>query len=78
MAGMRLPCGGFEDQSFAIQKWKYTDKRHKWKGKVQKNIQFLFWTKERFLLQGIRPCFLHGRALGLFWTNQGTHVFCTL
>ena len=42
MTDLRLPCGGFQDQSFAFQGLKYTDKRHKWKGKVQKNNQLPF------------------------------------
>ena len=42
MAGARSSCGGFQDQSFAFQDWKYADKRHKWKEKVQWNAQFPF------------------------------------
>ena len=40
MAGALSSCGGFQDSSFAFQDWKYADKRHKWKEKIQKNAQF--------------------------------------
>ena len=47
MAGSRSWCGGFRDKSFAFQDWKYADKRHKWKEKVQKNAQFPFVDKRK-------------------------------
>ena len=34
MASARSSCGGFQDQSFAFQDWKYDDKRHKLTEKV--------------------------------------------
>ena len=43
MAGARSSCGGFQDQSFAFQDWKYADKIHKSKEQVQKNALFPFW-----------------------------------
>ena len=75
MAGVNLPWGGFQDQSFAFQGWKYTDKRQKWKGKVQKNAQVPCCGQTKVIrceivLQGIQGCFLHCGALGLFWINQ--------
>ena len=47
MAGARSSCGGFQDQSFAFQDWTYTDKRHKWKKKPQKNAQFPFCGRKK-------------------------------
>ena len=32
----------FSRPKCCIQSWKYTDKRHKWKGKVQKNARLIF------------------------------------
>ena len=59
--------------SAAQPHWK--EKRHKWKGKVQKSTQFCFCGqtkafRKEIVLRGIPPCFLHGGALGLFWTKR--------
>ena len=64
MAGARLWCGGFQDKSFAFQDWKYAEKRHKRKEKVQKNAQFPFCGQTKtfhheIVFRGIHPCFLH-------------------
>ena len=61
MAGARSLCGGFQDKSFAFQDWKYADKRHKWKEKVQKNAQFPFCGQTKafryeIVFRGIQPC----------------------
>ena len=61
MAGACLSCGGFQDLSFAFQDWKYTDKRHKWKEKVQKNAQFPFCGQTKafryeIVFRGIQAC----------------------
>ena len=42
---------------FCFRDWKYADKRHKWKEKVQKNAQFPFCGQTTLSCQ---PCFLHG------------------
>ena len=59
MAGARSSCGGFQDQSFALQDLKYADKRHKWKKKVQKSAQIPFCGQTRafryeIVFRGIR------------------------
>ena len=69
------PCGGFQEQSFVFQGYKYTGKRHKWKGKAQLNAQFSFlWTKEsvwlRNCLRGIERCFLHREAQNSLFEMQ--------
>ena len=48
-----------------FQDWKYANKRHKWKEKVQKNAQIPFCGQTRtfryeIVFRGIQPCFLHG------------------
>ena len=45
--------------------WKYSDKRHKWKDKLQKNTQFPYCGQRRafryeIVFRWIEPCFLHG------------------
>ena len=57
----------FKTERFAFQDWKYADKRHKWKEKVQKNAQFPFCGQTKafryeIFFRGIQPCFLHGRS----------------
>ena len=47
---------------FCFQDWKYADKRHKWKEKVQKNAQFPFCGQTKafryeIVFRGIQPCF---------------------
>ena len=80
MAGARSWCGGFQDKSFAFQDWKYADKRHKWKEKVQKNAQFPFVDKRKLFalkcLSKNSTLFSTRRigALGLFLTNQGSEA----
>ena len=81
MAGARSWCGGFQDKSFAFQDWKYADKRHKRKEKVQKNAQFPFCGQTKafrfeIVFRGIQPCFLHGGSerLACLLTNQGSEV----
>ena len=75
MTGVLLPCGGFQDQTFAFQVWKYTVKRPQWRGKGKKNTQFPFCGQTKafryeIVLRGIPPCLLHGEVLGLFWTKR--------
>ena len=70
-------------KGFAFQDWKYADKRHKWKEKVQKNAQFPFCGQTKafcydIVLRGIQPCFLRIGALGLFWTNKAARFLKTL
>jgi len=49
-------------------------------GKFEKNVEIPFCGQGKgfryeIVLRGIQPCFLHGEALGLFLTNQGSEVF---
>ena len=56
MASERWACSGFQDQIIAFQGWKYTDKAHKWKEKVQKNALFSFLGQiKAFLCEIILP-----------------------
>ena len=41
-------CSGFQDQNFAFQGEKYVVRRHRWEGKVQKNVQFSFSGQRHF------------------------------
>ena len=69
-------------KSFAFQEWKYVDKRHKWKGKVQKSAQIHFCGQTRafrydIVFRGIQPYLFSSqriRALGLFLTKRGSEV----
>ena len=79
MAGARSSCGGFQDQSFAFQDWKYADKRHKWKEKVQKNAQVPFCGQTKafrynIVFRGIQPCFLPIGSAWLVLNQQGSEV----
>ena len=85
MAGARSWCGGFQDKSFAFQDWKYADKRHKWKEKVQKNAQFPFCGQTKvfryeIVFRGIQPCFLHGGSerLACFEPTKAARFLKTL
>ena len=85
MAGARSWCGGFQDKSFAFQDWKYADKRHKWKEKVQKNAQFPFCGQTKafryeIVSRGIQPCFLHGGSerLACFEPTKAARFLKTL
>ena len=80
MACARSSCGRFQDQSFASQDWKYTNKRRRRKDKVQKNAKIPFCEKMKafpyeIVFREIQTCFLPGAELGLFWTIQGSEVF---
>ena len=49
-------------------------------GKIEKNVEIPFCGQGKgfryeIVLRGIQTCFLHGEALGLFLTNQGSEVF---
>ena len=69
-------------KSFAFQEWKYVDKRHKWKRKVQKSAQIHFCGQTRafrydIVFRGIQPYLFSSqriRALGLFLTKRGSEV----
>ena len=69
-------------KSFAFQEWKYVDKRHKWKGEVQKSAQIHFCGQTRafrydIVFRGIQPYLFSSqriRVLGLFWTKRGSEV----
>ena len=85
IAGARSSCGGFQDQSFTFQDWKYDDKRHKWTEKVQWNAQFPFCGQTKAFRYEIVFRRIQPRIFGLFWSNQGSEdseetwgTFCTL
>ena len=62
---------------FCFQDWKYADKRHKWKEKVQKNASVSFlWTND-IVLSTLFSTRRIG-ALGWFWTNNAARFLKTL
>ena len=69
MAFERWACSGFQDQIIAFQGWKYTDKAHKWKEKVQKNALFPFFAKLSF--QDFNLIFFKAEHLAYFSMPSG-------
>ena len=62
----------FTRQKICLSRFKIPVKRHKWKGKVQRNALFSFCDQRKafqheIVLQEILPCLLPHGALGLFW-----------
>ena len=75
----------FSRLKFWFQDWKYADKRHKWKEKVQKNAQFPFWGQTKafryeIVPRGIQPCFLHAGSerLACFEPTKAARFLKTL
>ena len=79
MAPAQSPWGSFETRVLHFRFKKTLLKNRKWKDKDQRNAQFSFVEEGKLFINkivhwGIQPCFLYGRAHGLFW-NQGSKVF---